>query len=102
MYEKDCVARKNRLRSDLTYFVFANDFIWFCNSLFEGLISQWSNNRPYKDDVSVPVFLRRKSAFSCKEIAKILLRKYYKEQMCLSQPINVSNNVSFLLDHSKI
>ena len=41
MYEKDCVARKNRLRSDLTYFVFANDFIWFCNSLFEGLISQW-------------------------------------------------------------
>ena len=60
------------------------------------------DRRPYKDDVSVPVFLRRKSAFSCEEIAKILLRKYYKEQMCLSQPINVSNNVSFLLDHSKI
>ena len=41
MYEKDCVARKNRLCSDLPYFVFANNFIWFSNSLFEGIISQW-------------------------------------------------------------
>ena len=49
--------------------------------------------RPYKDDVSAAVFLRRKSAFSWKEIAKILLRKYDKEQVCLSQPMNVSNNV---------
>ena len=57
--------------------------------------------RRYKDDVSVAVFLRRKSAFSWKEIAKILLRKYDKEQVCLSQPMNVSNNVWFLLDHSK-
>ena len=37
MYNKDCVARKNRLGSDLPYFVFANDFIWFCNWLFEGI-----------------------------------------------------------------
>ena len=59
------------------------------------------DGRPYKDDVSVPVFLRRKSAFSWEEIAKILLRKYDKEQVCLSQPINVGNNVSFLLDHSE-
>ena len=36
---------------------------------------------PYKDDVSVPVFLRRKSAFSGEEIAKIVLRKYGKEQV---------------------
>ena len=41
MYEKDCVARKNRLCSDLPYFGFANDFLWFCNSLFEVIISQW-------------------------------------------------------------
>ena len=60
-----------------------------------------SDGKPYKDDVSIPVFLRRKSAFSWEEIAKILLRKYDKEQVCLSQSINVSNNVSFLLDHSK-
>ena len=57
------------------------------------------DGRLYKDNVSVPFFLRRKSAFSWEEIAKIVLRKYDKEQVCLSQPINVSNNVSFLLDH---
>ena len=60
-----------------------------------------ADGRPYKDDVSVLVFLQRKTAFSWEEIAKILLRKYDKEQVCLSQSINVSNNVSFLLDHSK-
>ena len=59
------------------------------------------DGRPCKDDVSVPVFLQRKSVFNREEIAKILLRKYDKEQVCLSQPMNVSNNVSFLLDHSK-
>ena len=26
---------------------------------------------------------------------------YDKEQVCLSQPINVDNNISFLLNHSK-
>ena len=31
---------RKRLRSDLPYFVFANDFIWCCNSLFEAIISQ--------------------------------------------------------------
>ena len=41
MYEIDCVARKNRLFGDLPYFVFDNDFIWFCNSFFEGIINQW-------------------------------------------------------------
>ena len=40
MYEKGCIARKDRLCSDLPYFVFANDFVWFCNPLFEGIISQ--------------------------------------------------------------
>ena len=59
------------------------------------------DGRPYKDDVLVSVLLRRKTAFSWEEIAKILLRKYDKEQVCLSQSINVSNNVSFLPDHSK-
>ena len=59
------------------------------------------DGRPYKDDVLVSVFLRCKTAFSWEEIAKILLRKYDKVQVCLSQSINVSNNVSFLPDHSK-
>ena len=59
------------------------------------------DRRPFKDHVSMTVFLRRKSAFSWEEIAKIVIRKYDKEQVCLSQPIYVSNNVSFLLDHSK-
>ena len=59
------------------------------------------DGRPFKDHVSMTVFLRRKSAFSWEEITKIVIRKYDKEQVCLSQPIYVSNNVSFLLDHSK-
>ena len=59
------------------------------------------DRRPFKDHVSMTVFLRRKSAFSWEEIAKIVIRKNDKEQVCLSQPIYVSNNVSFLLDHSK-
>ena len=40
------------------------------------------DGRPYKDDVSVSVFLRRTSGFSCED--KILLRKYNKEQVCSS------------------
>ena len=60
-----------------------------------------ADGRPYKDDVSVSVFLRHKTAFSWEEIAKILLRKYDKEQVCLSQPINVGNKVLLLLNHSK-
>ena len=59
------------------------------------------DGRPFKDHVSMTLFLRRKFAFSWEEIAKIVIRKYDKEQVCLSQPIHVSNNVSFLLDHSK-
>ena len=59
------------------------------------------DRRPFKDHVSMTVFLRRKSVFSWEEIAKIVIRKNDKEQVCLSQPIYVSNNVSFLLDHSK-
>ena len=51
------------------------------------------DGRTYKDDVSAPVFLRHKSEFSWEEITKILLRKCNKIQVCLSQPINVSNNV---------
>ena len=59
------------------------------------------DGRPFIDHVSITLFLRRKSGFSWEEIAKIVIRKYDKEQVCLSQPIHVSNNVSFLLDHSK-
>ena len=55
------------------------------------------DGRPFKNHVSMTLFLRRKSAFSWEEIAKIVIRKYDKEQVCLSQPIYVS----FLLDHSK-
>ena len=53
------------------------------------------DGRPCKDDVSVPVFIRCKSAFSWEEIAKILLRKYDKEQVCLSHPINVGITFCF-------
>ena len=53
------------------------------------------NGRPYKDDVLVPVFLRCKSAFSWEEIAKILLRQFDKEQVCLSQPINEMLAITF-------
>ena len=40
----------------------------------------------------------RKTAYSSREIVAILLSTYESEEMCVSQPINVSHNVSFLVD----
>ena len=75
-------------------------FFFLSDSDGDNELSLNPDRSPYKDHVSVPLFLQRKSAFSWEEIAKILLRKYDKERMPLSQPINVSNNVPPLLDHS--
>lgn len=54
----------------------------------------------YKDDVMTPIFLWRKTAYTARETVCLLLGDYDAEYLCISQPINVSNNVSFLLDTS--
>lgn len=45
-----------------------------------------------------PVFSWKKTAYNSEELVAILLGTYEPEQMCISQPINVSHNVSFLVD----
>lgn len=57
---------------------------------------------PYKGDASVPVFSWIKTAYSGQNLVKLLLKSYDPEYMCVSQPVNVENNVSFLVDCSKL
>lgn len=57
---------------------------------------------PYKGDASVPVFSWSKTAFTGQTLVKLLLTQYETEFMCVSQPVNVENNVSFLVDCSKL
>ena len=57
---------------------------------------------PYKGDASVPVFSWSKTAFTGQTLVKLLLTEYEPEFMCVSQPVNVENNVSFLVDCSKL
>lgn len=57
---------------------------------------------PYKGDVTTPVFSWSKSAFSSQDIVKILLASYEPEYLCVSPPVNVENNASFLVDCSKL
>ena len=40
--------------------------------------------------------------FSAEEIVTIILRKYDNEVLCTSAPINVSHNVTFLVDSRKL
>lgn len=40
------------------------------------------------------------TAYSAEQMVYLLLGKYGTEHLCISQPINVSNNVSFLVDMS--
>ena len=45
-----------------------------------------------------PVSSWNKVAYTGEELVCILLDTYQPEQMCLSPPINISHNVSFLVD----
>jgi len=53
---------------------------------------------PYKDDALTPVFAWNKTAYTGEQLVSILLGTYEAEETCISQPINVSHNVSFLVD----
>ena len=53
---------------------------------------------PYKDDVRTPVFAWNKNTHTSVQLVHKLLRTYESEQTCISQPINVSQNVSFFVD----
>ena len=50
----------------------------------------------YKGDIYSPVFSRKAQPYQWDEVVKILLGSYEEEYFCQSQPIDVSNNVTFL------
>ena len=54
----------------------------------------------YKGDKYLRVFSWKTQAYQWDEIVKILLWLYDKEYWCKSQPIDVSNNVTFLISNS--
>ena len=54
----------------------------------------------YKGDIYSPVFSWKAKPYQWDEIVKILLESYEEEYLCKSQPIDVSNNVTFLVSNS--
>ncbi len=57
---------------------------------------------PYNGDALTPVFAWQASAFSWQEIIRILAYEHQPEKLCVQPPVNISNNVSFLIDNAKI
>ena len=53
-------------------------------------------------NAKIPVFSWSSQPFSAEEIATIILGKYDDEVLCKSLPINVSHNVTFLVDTRKL
>lgn len=56
----------------------------------------------YKGDATTPIFSWSKTAYSGQTLVKVLLESYEPEFLCVSQPVNVENNASFLVDCSKL
>lgn len=56
----------------------------------------------YKGDVTTPVFSWSRTAYSGETLVKLILNNYEPECLCVSQPVNVENNVSFVVDCSKL
>ena len=54
----------------------------------------------YKGDIHLPALPWKMQPYQWDEIVKILLRSYEEEYLCKSQPIDVSNNVTFLISNS--
>ena len=54
----------------------------------------------YKGDIYLPMFSWKSQPYQWDEIVKILLGSYEEEYLCKSQPIDVSNNVTFLISNS--
>ena len=60
-----------------------------------------SNGTLYKGDIYLPVLSLKTQPYQWDdEIVKILLGSYEEEYLCKSQPIDVSNNVTFLISNS--
>ncbi len=57
---------------------------------------------PYNDDALTLVFEWRRKAYAFKHLVEILLGEHSQERLCVSQPLNVAHNVSFLVDNSKL
>ena len=57
---------------------------------------------PYKEDVCIPVFSWSRKAYSCQGLVRLLLQDYDPESLSISQPVNVSHNVSFLVDNKML
>ena len=59
------------------------------------------NGTLYKGDIYLPVLSLKTQPYQWDdEIVKILLGSYEEEYLCKSQPIDVSNNVTFLISNS--
>jgi hypothetical protein len=56
----------------------------------------------YNGDALTPVFSWKKEAFSHHDLVKILQREHETERLCISPPVNIAHNVTFLIDNSKL
>eukprot|EP00794_Sanderia_malayensis_P019660 gene19660-21607_t len=65
-----------------------------------GNINTEPDGEPYNGNVATPIFQRRKSACSAKEIISILLLELESHHLCTRAPLNVAHNVSFVIDTS--
>ena len=52
----------------------------------------------YNEDAMTPVFSWTKKAYTAEQLVCILLGKYRQEHLCVSQPVSISNNVTFLVE----
>ena len=49
-----------------------------------------------------PVFSWSKKAYTAEQLVCILLGQYSEERLCISQPVNISHNVTFLVQTSHL
>ena len=56
----------------------------------------------YKGEVETPVFAWRREPYQFEQLVRILLGEHEAERLCVSQPVNVSHNVAFLVNNAKI
>ena len=71
--------------------------LYFSDSEMEDTDMLQPDGTPYKGDAVIPVFCWSKTAFSALKLLTLLLGSYEQEYLCISQPVKVENNVSFLV-----
>jgi hypothetical protein len=49
-----------------------------------------------------PVFSRSTKAYTAEQLVHILLGEYSEESLCISQPVNISHNMTFLVQMSHL